>query len=161
MFVEYTAEEKKQLIEVGKRSKKHIDGNPKKIDIGKLDIKTLKNMGAIKRFDEGEVICRENEVGYEMYLILQGTVSVVVSGKEVATLDTGSFFGEMSLLDGLPRSATIISNGDLIVLSIGTANFEKIITMEPTLAVKIMTTLSKRVRLQNELIVTLSEEEEV
>jgi len=160
MFVVYTDEEKKQLIDVGKKSKKHIEADSKKIDVGKLDIKALKSMGALKRYLEGEEVCREGDKGHEMFIILQGSVSIIVNSVEVAVLDVGSFFGEMSLLDGLPRSATVVAKEDLIALAIGTSNFDKVITMEPNLAVKIMTTLSKRVRMQNELIVTLTGEEE-
>ena len=58
-------------------------------------------------FTDGETILTENDIGQEMYLIYQGEVSVTRGGKELAVLKKGDYFGEISLVAKVPRTATV------------------------------------------------------
>ncbi len=70
-------------------------------------------------FGAGETIVRQGQAGDSMFVICRGTVRVVLEGgQEVARIGTGGYFGEMSLLTGEPRSATVVAVDDVIVLEI-------------------------------------------
>jgi len=83
-------------------------------------------------------IVRAGEHGESMYLILYGELRarIMVDGAEstLATLGVGDYFGEVSLLDGGPRSADVLANTDSLVLKISSESFKKLMTEEPTVA---------------------------
>ena len=110
----------------------------------------LRSIAGIARVFEaptGTVITRVGEPGNEFYLILDGTVSVDLPvGKPVA-LWPGEFFGEMSLLDGAPRSATVVTDTPVRLLVINRENFSVLRREVPDLTQILLVTLSRRVRL--------------
>jgi small-conductance mechanosensitive channel/CRP-like cAMP-binding protein len=80
-------------------------------------------------YGDGEVIVREGDPGASMFVIAEGEVAVTIgAGHEVARIAAGGFFGEMSLLTGDPRSATVTARGDCRVLEIGASAFKDYIT---------------------------------
>jgi hypothetical protein len=81
-----------------------------------------------------------------MYIILQGKVAIEVGDIIVGEMASGDFFGEMSLIDNAPRSATVTAQEATLLFAINDKNFERIIAWEPTIAIRIMKSLSKRVR---------------
>lgn len=114
----------------------------------------------VETFADGEVIVREADEGREMYLIQEGAAEVFkrVDGAEVrlATLDRGSFFGEMSLLESLPRSATVRARGTTKVLVIEPGMLLIKIRRDPTFAFEMLQHMSRRVRELDEQIVALA-----
>ena len=70
-------------------------------------LRRIADAGKQVEFPEGKVVAREDQSGEGFHVILEGRVSVNVHGEERATLGPGQFFGEMSLIDGKPRSATV------------------------------------------------------
>lgn len=111
-------------------------------------LEKLKNLGTVKRFAKGDFICYEGDVGTEMFIILSGQVAVYGNSfkcvqEKFAVLGRGEFFGEMSMLDNQPRSASGIAESDVIVLSIPKENFQRLIREVPEMAFAIMTTLSR------------------
>jgi len=94
----------------------------------------------------GKVLTRTGETGREFCLILEGTVRVEVSPRKRVRLGRGDFFGEMSLLDGEPRSATVIAETPLRLLVIGRREFWPLLLKVPQLTRRIMVTLSQRLR---------------
>ena len=71
-------------------------------------------------YGSGETIVRQGEQGQSMFVVLSGAVSVVLepARQEIARIQRGGYFGEMSLLTGEPRSATVIAVGDVTVVEI-------------------------------------------
>lgn len=104
---------------------------------------------------DGEVLFREGEVGDEMYLIKSGKIKIVQKigdeMKVLAVLSEGDFFGEMALIDGSPRSATAIAEGDTELITFDKVAFRKKIGEEPLIEY-IITELSKRLRRADEQI---------
>jgi CRP/FNR family transcriptional regulator, cyclic AMP receptor protein len=94
----------------------------------------------------GTLITRAGEPGNEFYLILDGTVRVDLSVGKPAPLRPGEFFGEMSLLDGNPRSATIVTDTPVRLLVINRENFSVFRREVPDLTQILLVTLSRRVR---------------
>ena len=76
-------------------------------------------------YAEGETIVREGEPGSSMFVVLSGRVAVTVGGgqREVATTEAGGYFGEMSLLTGEPRSATVVARSDCALLELNADAF--------------------------------------
>ncbi len=118
----------------------------------RFDPKKLAAYGSVKKFGSGESVVYEGDVGDEMYIILQGKAYVEIGNITVGELNAGDFFGEMSLIDGSPRSATITAADTLLLFAINEKNFERIIAWEPLVAVRIMKSLSRRLRELNEEI---------
>jgi CRP/FNR family transcriptional regulator, cyclic AMP receptor protein len=79
------------------------------------------------------------------YVILDGRVRVETPGRGIE-LKSGDFFGEMALLDGEPRSATIVTLTEVFAMIIPRAKFLKLLESEPKIALSIMATLTRRLR---------------
>jgi CRP/FNR family transcriptional regulator, cyclic AMP receptor protein len=70
----------------------------------------------------------------------------VRAGARRTVLGTGDFFGEMSLLDGRPRSATAIAHGEVLLMMVTRAKFQKLLISEPRIAIAVMSALSLQLR---------------
>ncbi len=76
-----------------------------------------------RHYIPGDVVIRQGETGHELFLISDGNVKVERAGREVARLGPGEFFGELALLSGNPRNATVIANDPLEAYVLGEAEF--------------------------------------
>lgn len=97
-------------------------------------------------FPADRVIARQGEIGTGFFLIVDGSVRVVRGGEEVAVLGPGDFFGELSVLDGLPRVAQVVAIEPTRCLALATWEFEQVLLEFPTLAVAILRGLATRLR---------------
>ena len=106
------------------------------------------NLGRI--YVDGEIIVRQGEAGDCMYVIQEGLVEVVVeeAGQEVhiAIRKEGEFFGEMAIFEREVRMATVRALGEARVLTIDQKNFMRRIHEDPSLAYRIVRTMSQRIR---------------
>ncbi len=106
--------------------------------------------GLGKTYKDGEDIIKQGESGNCMYIIQSGEIEVIRdnNGKEVrlALRKEGDFFGEMALFSKELRSATIRALGDTRILTVDRKNLLNSIQKDPSLAFRIIETLSKRVR---------------
>ncbi len=124
----------------------------------------MKDEGASlgKDYKDGDTIFEENSIGKEMYIILTGNAKVTKKKDGVettlATLEEGDFFGEMSLFDNNPRSATVKALGDVKLLEINQKNFLKKISRDPSLAFRMFEKMSQRIRDSDEIILNYIEE---
>ena len=105
----------------------------------------------IRHFHEKNVIFEKGEPGSEMFAILQGRVKISSfseDGKEVifAILESGDFFGETSLLDGLLRSASCVTLEDSQMIIIERQSFTRFLEKNPPLAIHLLSLLSQRLR---------------
>lgn len=106
-------------------------------------------------------IVTQDEPGDAMFIIAKGRVKVVLygdNGREVilTLLKSGEFFGEMALLDDLPRSANVIAHEDSQVLVLKRDQFAEHIKNSPTTALNVMAELSRRLRRADEIIGNLA-----
>jgi CRP-like cAMP-binding protein len=101
-------------------------------------------------YKNGEIIVEEGTMSRTMYVIQSGKVNVVKNEGEretiLASLGEGDIFGEMSLFDASPRSATVKAIGETRVLIIEHEGLLKKIKMDPTLAFRIIKQMSQRIR---------------
>ena len=75
----------------------------------------------------GEIVIREGDTGHELFLVSEGAVTVERAGGEVARLGPGDFFGELALMTGAPRNATVIATDPLEVYVLGETEFNSAI----------------------------------
>jgi len=111
-------------------------------------------------FREGETIFRQDELGTEMYIILEGEVEIIKKiGEESHTLsrlEKGDFFGEMSVLESIARTANAIARTDVKALVINGSRFDQMLRKNPEIAVRIIRKYSKRLREANTLLERLA-----
>ncbi len=94
----------------------------------------------------GKELVVQDAAGHECFVIVEGEASVQIGGVEVATLGPGDHFGELALLDGGPRTATVVATTPVQVLVIGQREFAAVIDDVPELARKLLQSLAGRVR---------------
>jgi CRP/FNR family cyclic AMP-dependent transcriptional regulator len=94
----------------------------------------------------GTELTREGDFGREAFVILEGSAQVTRDGEVVAELAEGAHVGELSLLDGGPRSATVTATSDLRVLVLSTPAFNGVLDEIPTLAHKLLVSMAHRLR---------------
>lgn len=97
-------------------------------------------------FSDGQVIARQGDVGSGLFIIASGAVRVVRDGDTIATLGPGEFFGELSVLDGQPRTAQVVAAGPTVCLALSTWEFEAVVRERPDVALAIMRGLAGRLR---------------
>ena len=113
-------------------------------------MKTSFSPESLRAYADGETIFREGENSFEMYVVQSGCVVVSKAGVELAVLGRGDFIGEMSLLESLPRAATVTARGPARLLCIQPGGFLLKIRRDPTFAFELLQSLSRRIRCANE-----------
>jgi serine/threonine protein phosphatase PrpC len=115
----------------------------------------------VHRFAAGELVIEENSLGEEMYIILSGHVEVTKENAKIAELKPGNFFGEMSLIDKTPRSATIRSIDETKMMVIHKKPLFAVLKGESRVGMKLfwalLQTMSQRLRVTGEEIASLKE----
>ncbi|MEG4199982.1 mechanosensitive ion channel domain-containing protein [Microcoleus sp. Pol12A5] len=135
-----------------------------------LELRQLIEVGYRKRLRPQEFLFHENDPGDAFYMILSGSVEVFVEAidKHLNNLGTGQFFGELSLMLGIPRTASVRALEETILFAINKEGFQKVLTERPDLSeqiikeiVKHKEELSERQQLLREMeLVDAAEEEE-
>jgi len=110
----------------------------------------------LARIPAGGVIFDEGEVGTEMYVIQSGSVDILkrVKGaeKHIATLEKGDFFGEMSILEEVPRTAVARARTDVELVRINQSTFDEMLRHNGEIAVRMLRKLSRRLRETTKLL---------
>ena len=115
------------------------------------ELEALKKVTLTKNFEKDKIILLEDEEGDTLFIILKGSVKVTSfseKGKEViySILGEGDFFGDMSLLDGKPRSASVISIEETEMQLIRRSDFYRLLEQYPRIALKLLEELASRIR---------------
>jgi len=100
----------------------------------------------IRRFTDGTPLVVDGHAASELFVILGGQVTVSVAGHVPLGLGAGSFVGELALLDGGTRSASVVADGSVVTLTITGRRFRKLMQAEPSIAVGIAEELARRLR---------------
>jgi CRP-like cAMP-binding protein len=116
-----------------------------------------------KVYHDGEVILRQGDVGDCMYVIQEGQVQILVEqgGQErlVRVARTGELIGEMAIFEKQARSATVRAEGDVRLLTIDKKNFLRRISEDPSIALRIVQTMSQRIRELSQEVARLKRQE--
>lgn len=118
------------------------------------DLQHVAAIAAEQDFSDGEVICEQGETGDEMYMIVLGEVRVIVQNegqaeKEIACRTAGDVVGEMSLISGDTRTASLVAKGEVRILSIDKLSFESLLRERPDVSLAVMRVLCSRLKEKN------------
>jgi len=104
-------------------------------------------LGVTQEIPANQVLTKEGAIGQEAFLIVSGRAHCSLGDQvEVANLGPGDLFGEMSLLDGARRSATVIADTDMTVTVFDRREFVRLVETSPTVAMKLLATMAARLR---------------
>ena len=125
------------------------------------ELEAINKQSSTKQYPKNNFIILENDEGDTLYIILKGKVKVTKifeSGDEIilSVLEKGNFFGEMSLLDGKPRSANVVTVEDSTIRVIHRNDFENLLESHPKIALKLLRELTSRLRKADERIGSLA-----
>ena len=123
------------------------------------DLEQLAEKTVTRRLSAGAYVCRQGDSGTAMYVVAEGIVQIVLSDQEqgqvlVQQLGDGEYFGELSLFDDKPRSASAVCITDVMLLELDQPLFAEFLTLHPQAALALLHTLSERLRNTNELLTT-------
>jgi len=125
------------------------------------ELQKVAELCVLKKFRRDNLIIFEDDLGNNLFLIKSGRVKISrisEDGREVilAILNEGDFFGELSLIDGMTRSANVIALGDVEVLILRRGDFLDLLSKYPTIAVSLVKELAARIRKSDSQIQSLS-----
>jgi CRP/FNR family cyclic AMP-dependent transcriptional regulator len=97
-------------------------------------------------FPAGKVVVEEGTTGGRFFLIVSGTALVTRRGRRLRRLEAGDSFGDIALIDGGPRSATVTAESAISTLSLAVWNFKAALLENPSITYKLLLVLCKRLR---------------
>lgn len=100
---------------------------------------------------QGKELTTQGQEGIGFHLILEGSVDVALNGVQAKTLGPGDYFGEISLIDGQPRSATVTATTPVTTLSMVSWQFKPLLDEEPELTKALLLKMCERLRATEEL----------
>lgn len=95
-------------------------------------------------FGAGKTLCRQGERGQEFFVIMEGEAEVRRNGKRVATCRAGDFFGEIALLEQVPRTATVTATTPIRFFVITSQDFVRLLDEQPAIERKVLRALARR-----------------
>jgi CRP/FNR family cyclic AMP-dependent transcriptional regulator len=125
---------------------KHLGSVPLFAALSTKDLQKLAKVSDEVTIEAGRQLVEQGTTGREVYVIVEGEAEVERGGEHVAKLGPGDCFGELALLDGGPRTASVTAATNLTVLVLGQREFGGIIEEVPGIAYKIMAGLAGRIR---------------
>ena len=121
--------------------------------VAAIDFQMLANAGfPPARYAAGDVVFAEGDKGDAMYVVRSGELNIERNGKIIETVGPGGVFGEMALIDGSPRVATVRAKTDCEVAPINEKSFLFLVHETPYFAVAVMRTLADRLRRMDQAV---------
>jgi CRP-like cAMP-binding protein len=113
-------------------------------DLSKDELEELAKRADDLDFPAGKVLCKEGEIGGEFYVIMTGEAEATREGQAIATFGEGDFFGEVSLVQDVPRNATVTATTPIRCFVITRGRFLNLLDDLPGVERKVMRALAKR-----------------
>jgi CRP-like cAMP-binding protein len=113
------------------------------------ELRGVDRRSCFRAIPAGTVLCRHGAVGRETFVIVSGEAAVSVDGVHIANLGRGAFVGEMAVLDGDRRTATVVALTSMELLVFTPCELETILAEVPGVARRMLATMSTRLRLAN------------
>src|SRR3990172_6705071 len=120
-------------------------------DLGEPEINRIAEVARERSYPKNSVILFEDDPGDALYVVVQGSVKVVLIGEDgreviLSVLGQGDFFGDMALIDDEPRSAHVIAMEDALMLVLRREDFFQRLREAPSIALGLLRTLTRRLR---------------
>ena len=113
------------------------------------ELKRVAALSSQREVAAGSTVIDQGDAGLECFVIVEGTVSVYVASEHIATLQAGSMMGEMALVDHRPRSASVVADGPVKLLSFDAPHFKKLLEEMPKASERVMNLLTARMQRRN------------
>jgi CRP-like cAMP-binding protein len=114
--------------------------------LGRRDLEEISRLGDEVDVREGRTLTSQGELGHEFFVIISGAARVEKDGVRVRTLNDGDFLGEIALLDGRPRSATVTVESPTRLFVLAHREFESLMDRFPSIQRSVLLALAERVR---------------
>jgi CRP/FNR family cyclic AMP-dependent transcriptional regulator len=114
--------------------------------MGKRELERLSQLTDEVEIGLDRVLAEQGETGHEFFIVLDGRLTVFDEGKPIATLGPGDFFGEIALLDGRPRTATVRTEGITRLLVMAHREFHALMDEFPTVRTAVLEAVADRLR---------------
>ena len=112
--------------------------------LSKKDLRQISSLATPMDFPAGRELTKQGAPGHEFMIVLGGELEVYIDGELVANRGPGDYFGEIALLDGRPRTATIVAKTPVSVEVIGHREFTTLIADRPQIAQQLLATMAER-----------------
>jgi CRP/FNR family cyclic AMP-dependent transcriptional regulator len=131
---------------LGRRDVDMLGGVPLFAGLSRRDLRRLAEHADAVSFRPREAIVQAGRPGGTFYVMLEGEAKVVRNDRTIGSMTPGDFFGEISLLDGGPRTASVVADTPVTAIRIFKRSFDRVIAEEPSVAAKILAVVAKRLR---------------
>jgi len=113
-------------------------------ELSKKELTQLARMSDDLELEAGHVLCREGRSGREFFVIVQGEVEVTRKGKPVKRSGGDEFYGEIALLEDIPRTATVKAKTPVRLFVLSSRDFRRLVQSSPSVESKVMRSLARR-----------------
>jgi CRP/FNR family cyclic AMP-dependent transcriptional regulator len=131
---------------LGRRDVDMLSRVPLFAGLSRRDLRRLAEHADVVSFRQRETIVQAGRPGGTFYVMMEGEAKAERDGRTIGRMTPGDFFGEISLLDGGPRTASVVAETPVTAIRIFKRSFDRVITQEPTVASKILAVVAKRLR---------------
>jgi CRP-like cAMP-binding protein len=114
--------------------------------LSKKQLKVIAKSSEVVDYMAGHSIVKEGDLGDSFFVVLHGQAKVTTGGKTINRLMPGDHFGEISLLDGDPRTATVTSETPMKMMMLERKDFIKAVSNDPEMSLAMMRTLARMIR---------------
>jgi CRP/FNR family transcriptional regulator, cyclic AMP receptor protein len=122
-------------------------------ELSKKDLTTLARLSEDVDVEPGTALCTQGQIGREFFVIVDGQVDVMRNGRPVKRSGGDEFFGEIALLEDVPRTATVIAKTPVQAFVLTSQDFSQLVKDSPSVERKVLTSLAHRLaELSNELL---------
>ena len=118
----------------------------------KTELERIASLTTDHHVKAGQVLTQTGEPGLEFFVIVEGGATATRKGVQIATLGPGSFFGELALLDGGARTATVVADTDMKLLVLSRREFQSLHHAAPPVAGKMLVELGARLRRADDML---------
>jgi CRP-like cAMP-binding protein len=146
IFTASAAEDEEGVPNMARRETEALARSPLFADLSQRDLRRIAKATEVYTYPDGTPIVREDTPSDGFFVILEGSAKVVRGARTVRRLESGDFFGEIGILDGGPRTATVVADGPMTALVLLRGEFRDLLTAEPEVAVRILRGSARRLR---------------
>jgi cAMP-dependent protein kinase regulator len=114
--------------------------------LSKRQLKKVADLAELARFMAGATLVKQGDIGDSFYVVLTGQAKVVANGRTVNRLLPGDHFGEISLLDGEPRTASVIAETEMTLVIITQKDFSAMLSKDPEITICMLEGMARTVR---------------
>ena len=120
--------------------------------LSKTNLRVIADVSSARRFSSGDVLVKQGAAGAVLYVIVEGEAKVVRNRRVLKTFGPGDLFGEMSVLTGAPRSASVVAETEMECLTLSGRELRRVLEVHPAMAQKMLVDIAGRLEEADKLI---------